>query len=280
MDDLEFPDELKNLPSYTTTFGIAFKTDCMVLFSHIKDGSIDCVFADPPFNLKKLYGEEFSDDMKKEDYLNWCKLWIDESIRVLKPGGALFIYNIPKWLYHLSSYLDDKMTFRHWIALTMKNTYPRGKILYPAHYGLIYFTKGNPKVFNKMRVPIPICRHCKKEIKDYGGHRNKLNDKGLNLSDFWEDTSPVRHNKFKTRIQNELKPMIPNRAIQISTNKGDIVLDPFGGGGTTYQEAQLLERYWIGSELISLAPIKERMQQKSPLYDSGPPPKIILDVLK
>ena len=74
------------------------------------------------------------------------------------------------------------------------------------------------------------CRHCKKDIKDYGGHRKYLNPLGLNLTDFWEDTAPARHRKFKARWGvNELKPVIPSRCIELSTNEGDIVLDPFAG---------------------------------------------------
>ncbi len=144
----------------------------------------------------------------------------------------------------------------------MKNTYPRGNILYPAHYSLLYYTKGMPKTFHKLRVPIPVCRHCGREIKDYGGHRDKLNPKGLNLTDFWEDTSPVRHSKFKKRVANELKPIIPRRAIEISTNPGEIVLDPFGGGGSTYSEAEKAKRLWIGAEISSCSPIIERLNDE------------------
>ena len=62
----------------------------------------------------------------------------------------------------------------------MKGTFPRGKKLYPAHYALLYSTKGSPKTFNRdvVRVPVPICRHCKKDVKDYGGHRKYLNPLG------------------------------------------------------------------------------------------------------
>ena len=273
---MPLPDELSNMPKYISTYGVVFQTDCKVLFSYIKDNSIDCIFADPPFNLNKDYGNGFKDYLGKMDYLDWSKEWIDESIRVLKPGGALFIYNIPRWLYHYCAYIDDKMDFKNWIAITMKNTFPRGNRLYPAHYGLIYFTKGKPRVFNKVRLPIPVCRHCGGEIKDYGGHRDKLNKKGLNLTDFWEDTSPVRHAKFKHRVANELKPMIPSRAIQISTNKGDIVFDPFGGGGSTFQEAQKFERFWIGSEIGIITAIEERMNANYPLFKSKEIPEEIL----
>jgi site-specific DNA-methyltransferase (adenine-specific) len=247
-------------PYLTTDRGVLFNADCLEVLTTIKSETIHCVFADPPFNLGKEYKNGLSDLLEQEAYLNWTRSWLQEAIRILTPGGSLFVYNIPKWLIYISSFLMDKMTFRHWIAITMKNTYPRGNNLYPAHYGLLYFTKGTPRVFNKLRVPIPICRHCGKEIKDYGGHRHKLNDAGLNLTDFWEDTSPVRHNKFKTRVSNELKPMIPERAILMSTNPNDIVLDPFGGGGTTFQIAEKYQRYWIGMEIGSCEPIVERLQ--------------------
>ena len=238
---------------------LLYNGDCMNLLRSLKDDTVHCVFADPPFNLGKDYGKNISDDREEREYLEWTFTWLDECIRVLVPGGSLFVYNIPRWLIHIGYHLSHRMTFRHWIALTMKNTYPRGNNLYPAHYGLLYYTKGSPRVFHRLRLPIPTCRHCGKEIKDYGGHRDKLNEKGLNLTDFWEDTSPVRHRKFKTRVANELKPMIPERAILMSTNPGEVVLDPFGGGGTTYQVAERRARYWIGSEIGSCEPIIERM---------------------
>lgn len=248
-------------PFLTTSRGVLFNSDCIKVLNTIRDETIDCIFADPPFNLGKDYENGVSDSLEQQEYLIWVKAWLIESIRVLKPGGSLFIYNIPRWLILIGGFLfDQHMTFRHWIAMTMKNTFPRGNNLYPAHYGLLYFTKGKPTTFHKLRVPIPICRHCGKEIKDYGGHRDALNDAGLNLTDFWEDTSPVRHNKFKTRVANELKPMIPERAILMSTNPGDIILDPFGGGGTTYQVAEKEDRLWIGIEIGNCEPIIERLQ--------------------
>ena len=258
------PDEELQLPldpCFTTNKGILFNGDCLKVLRIIRDGTVQCVFADPPFNLGKEYDNGKSDSLEQQEYLEWTKGWLLECIRILAPGGSIFVYNIPKWLIFIGSFLFEKqMTFRHWIALSMKNTYPRGNNLYPAHYGLLYFTKGKPRVFHKLRVPVPTCRHCGKELKDYGGHRDALNPKGLNLTDFWEDTSPVRHKKFKTRVANELKPMIPERAVLMSTNVGDIVLDPFGGGGTTYQIAEKHGRNWIGIEIGPCEPIIERLQ--------------------
>lgn len=264
-------------PAFSTSLGLLYVTDCFDVFAALKDDSIDCVFADPPFNLKKRYGNGFRDELETREYLKWCRAWIDEGVRVLKPGGAMFIYNLPQWAFHLAAHLNDRdMLFRHWIAISMKGTFPRGRKLYPAHYALLYFTKGNPRWFTRPRLPIPKCRHCGKDVKDYGGHRKYLNPKGLNLTDFWEDTAPARHQKFKARWGiNELKPAIPERCIKMSTRKGDIVLDPFGGGGSTFEAAQRLGRYWIGSEITTHDPVTERFTRIFPLLPPGVPGRLV-----
>lgn len=258
-------DELP-VPCLTTTHGVLFSDDCLKVLSHMRDGSVDTVFADPPFNLGKIYGAGFSDQSAQNDYLEWCREWILECARVVRPGGAFFIYALPEHAYKFANILDKTMNFRHWIALTMKGTFPRGRKLYPAHYALLYFTKGLPKTFNRVRLPIPKCRHCGKDVKDYGGHRKYLHPDGLNLTDFWEDTSPNRHrnSKFRKGI-NELKIKIPERAIQLSTSPGDVVFDPFGGGGSTYEAAQQNDRLWLGCEICTVDAIVRRFEDRFPL---------------
>jgi len=261
-------------PAFSTDLGLLYATDCFNLFAALKHETVDCLFADPPFNLGKDYGNGADKDgLNREDYLKWSFAWIDEGVRLIKPGGAFFIYILPQWGYRFAVHLEDRgMLFRHWIALSMKGTFPRGRKLYPAHYSLLYFTKGQPKTFNRVRLPIPQCRHCGKDIKDYGGHRKYLNPLGLNLTDFWEDTAPARHQKFKARWHiNELKPIIPSRCIEISTNPGDVVLDPFGGGGSTFEAAQQLGRYWLGSEILTAGAIRERLERNFPNAKRKPP---------
>ena len=254
-------------PFLTTSHGVLYDADCLHVLERMKSEVIDTVFADPPFNLGKDYKNGYNDLVDRDAYLNWCKIWIRECSRVLKSGGAFFLYATPELAIQFASIMEEGLNFRHWIALTMKGTYPRGKKLYPAHYALLYYTRGTPRVFNRVRLPIEKCRHCGKEIRDYGGHRNKMNAQGVNLTDFWTDTSPNRHAKFKVRPGvNELKSTIPERAILISTQPGDIVFDPFGGGGSTYQAAEKLHRHWIGAELHDSAHIRTRLQENYPLF--------------
>jgi len=250
-------------PVFTTTLGALFANDCMAVLPLIKDEVIDTVFADPPFNLKKRYGKNSNDNLSDKDYLEWCNRWLHECVRILKPGGSIFVYNLPRWNILLGSFLYDfGMDLRHWIAVSLSASLPIPGRLYPSHYSLLYYTKGKPKTFHKIRTPIAKCRHCGGEIKDYGGHRKAMNPNGVNLKDVWLDIPPVRHWKFKSknRKANALSTKILDRVIEMSTNPGDIVLDPFGGSGTTYAVCERRKRSWIGMDIDFSQEIIERLK--------------------
>ncbi|MGG4266187.1 DNA-methyltransferase [Peribacillus simplex] len=258
--------EIENVyeqPFFSTSLGELYNGNCIELLKQVPDNSVDCVFADPPFNLNKEYDTGVNDKLMYSEYINWCIKWLDECVRVLKPGGSLFIYNIPKWHTYLSNYLDQKLNFWSWIAVDMKSGLPIANRLYPAHYSLLYYVKGaKPKTFNNQRMPLQTCRHCGGEIKDYGGYKSKMNPKGVNVSDVWNDIYPVRHSSSKNRKFNELPVKLLDRIISMSTNENDVILDPFGGSGTTFAVSELLNRKWIGFELGNCEIIKERLTNK------------------
>src|SRR5436305_13728428 len=146
---------------YQTHLGRLFQGDCMDLLRDLPDDCADLVFADPPFNLGKDYGNNISDTLKRDEYLKWSKDWLRESIRILKVGGSIFVFNLPMWLIEYGAFLNSQgLQFRHWIACRMPKAFPRGKKLSPAHYRLLYYTEGAPAIFNKVYIPIPGGRHC------------------------------------------------------------------------------------------------------------------------
>jgi len=256
-------DSKSNQPYFATNNGKLYSGNCLELFPLISDNSVDCIFADPPFNLHKEYDVGIKDNKSFSEYISWCAAWIDECVRVLKPNGSLFIYNIPKWQVHIASYLSTKLKFISWIAVDMKFSLPIKNRLYPSHYSLLHFAKGSkPKTFIAQRIPLQICRHCGGDIRDYGGYKNKMNPEGVNLSDVWTDIYPVRHLHAKNRKYNELPVKLLDRIIAMSTNKEDLVLDPFGGSGTTFAVSELLDRKWIGFELGNCEVIKQRLAHK------------------
>ena len=247
---------------FETELGKLYQGDCLQLLPHIQDDSVDLVFADPPFNLKKLYPSNIDDNLKSDQYIKWCEKWIDGCVRILKPGGSLFLWNIPKWNSYFAGYLNERLTFRHWISVDIKCSLPIQGRLYPSHYSLLYYCKGiKPCTFAPDRLQMEICPHCLGDLKDYGGYKDKMNPLGVSLSDVWYDIPPVRHAKYKKRNGiNELSVKLMDRIIEMSSNEGDTIFDPFGGSGTTYSVAEIKKRKWIGIEIGPIEDILNRFE--------------------
>lgn len=250
-------------PDFSTARGALFQADCLKLLPSVRTGVIDTVFADPPFNIGKKYRESTNDCLPDAEYIAWCRKWTEECVRVLKPGGSLFIYNLPRWNIPIGAHLNEmKMEFRHWISVEISACLPIPGRLHPSHYSLLYYSKGKPNTFRRIRTPIQLCRHCRGEVKDYGGHRNAMNPKGVTLKDVWTDIPPVRHWKFKSknRAANALSTKILDRVVEMSTRENDVVLDPFGGSGTTFVVCESKRRNWIGIEVDYGREIVERLE--------------------
>lgn len=238
------------IPILETPLGRLYQADCMSILRMLPKESVDLAFADPPFNLGKSYSSKINDRIQEGEYLGWCKAWLDEMVRALKVGGSLFVWNLPKWNLLLGGFLAEKMTFRNWISVDIKYSLPIQFRLYPSHYSLLYFVKGvRPAIFHPDRLPVPCCRHCGGELRDYGGYKDKMNPKGVNLSDVWSDIPPVRHAKYKKREANGLALKLMDRIVTMASDPGSMILDPFGGSGTTFVAAELTGRRWFGSEL-------------------------------
>ena len=226
--------------------------NCLEVLKKIPDASIDMTFADPPFNLGKKYNH-YEDSKEKQDYSNWCNDWMDEMVRVTKPTGAIFVHNIPRWLSCFTEHLNKIAYFRHWIAWDSGGA-PMGKTLLPNHYGILYYTKSkSPKDFKfyDIRHPHPRCRSCDEFLKDYGGKKAQAHGLGPLLSDVWNDIHRIRHKKRRDEHPCQLPVPLLERLILMTTDEGDIVLDPFMGTGTTAVAAKQLGRRYIGIEIDS-----------------------------
>lgn len=222
--------------------------DCLEGMSRLPDSCVDMAFADPPFNLRKKY-KAHKDRMEMEDYLRWCEEWLSEMVRVVKPGGAVFVHNIPKWLTFYAAILNRLAVFRHWIAWDAP-TSPMGKSLLPSHYGVLYYIKdGERSKFRDTRSPHPRCRSCGRLLKDYGGKKDGLHPFGPLVSDVWTDLHRIRHSRHRDDHPCQLPIPLLERLTLMSTDEGDLILDPFMGTGTTAIAAARLGRRHLGFEL-------------------------------
>ena len=84
---------------------------------------------------------------------------------------------------------------------------------------------------------------------------------GVSLKDVWTDIPLVRHATFKpaSRQANAVSTKLLERVVEMASEPGDIVLDPFGGSGTTYAVCEQRKRGWIGIEIDDVDAIVERL---------------------
>ena len=230
--------------------------DCVSFLERVAgehpEGVFDLAFADPPYNLAKNY-DAYDDTLADRHYLEWCNCWLDGMARTLKPGGSLFVLNLPKWSIHHAAFLNARLEFRHWIAWDALSD-PRGKIM-PAHYALLYYTKpGGKPVFNYSaagaktkgeNVPAPdspkycLRAACVKRRKQLG------DDDKVELSDIWSDIHRIKHKRDRDAHPCQLPEKLMERIIRLTTNRGDLVFDPFCGAGTTAIAAVKLGRHFV-----------------------------------
>jgi site-specific DNA-methyltransferase (adenine-specific) len=222
--------------------------DCLKVLSNIEDNSVDMCFADPPFNLDKKYAS-YKDQKPDEQYLQWCRNWLREVVRITKPTGSIFVHNIPKWLTYFAGILNEIAYFRHWIAWDALSN-PLGKTLLPAHYGILFYTKSpNGFKFYEIRAPHKRCRVCNNYEKDYGGKKDQMHSFGALVSDVWTDIHRIRHSVRRDEHPCQLPIPLLERIVLMSTDPGDVVLDPFLGTGTTAVAAKTLGRHLVGVDI-------------------------------
>ena len=213
------------------------------------EGIFDMAFADPPYNLSKGYND-YEDSLADKSYLDWCNRWLAGMAKSLRPGGSLFVLNLPKWALHHAAFLNGVLEFRHWIAWDALSD-PRGKLM-PAHYALLYYTKpGGTPTFNYNALngartadavnPPVSPQYCLRAscIK----RRNQISaDERVDLSDIWFDIHRIKHKRDRDAHPCQLPEKLMERLITLATKEGDLVFDPFCGAGTTAIAAHKLKR--------------------------------------
>jgi site-specific DNA-methyltransferase (adenine-specific) len=251
--------------------------DAIKIMRKIPDNSVDVTFADPPFNLKKKYNSYY-DKHEVEGYLSWCKKWLHEMVRITKPTGSIFVHNIPKWLIYFASYLNEIAIFRHWIAWDAMGS-PLGKTLLPNHYGILYYVKSDKFKFYDIRMLHKRCRVCHYILQDYGGKKNQMHKFGPLVSDVWTDIHRIRHKKRRDEHPCQLPIHLLERLLLMSSDEGDVILDPFIGTGTTAIAAKRLGRKFIGIDIDPkyIEITNRKLEQVEPTVINGCYVSIFLD---
>lgn len=234
--------------------------DCLSFLHRVEvlhpNGLFDLAFADPPYNLEKNYSQ-WDDAMADQHYLDWCNAWLAGLAATLKPGGSLFVLNLPKWAIHHAAFLNRQLDFRHWIVWDALSD-PRGKLM-PAHYALLWFTKpgGKPvcnyspvgsKAHEGFVVPPDSPQYCLR-AKCVQQRKALGDDAKVELSDVWFDIHRIKHKRDRDAHPCQLPEKLMERIIKLATRPGDVVFDPFCGAGTTAIAALKQGRKFVVTDL-------------------------------
>lgn len=83
-----------------------YHQDCIEGMKRIGDNTVDIIIADPPYNIGKNFGAK-NDKQNMKHYLNWCKKWIQQCLRILKPDGTMYIYGFSEILAYIHTMILD-----------------------------------------------------------------------------------------------------------------------------------------------------------------------------
>jgi site-specific DNA-methyltransferase (adenine-specific) len=252
-------------PSSTLAIGQIHQGDCIQLMRQIESGTIDLVFADPPFNIGYEY-DEYHDRRDDEAYVEWSRHWMEEVHRVLKPGGTFWLAIGDEYAAELKVDAEHKIGFttRSWVVWYYTFGVNCTKKFSRSHVHLFHFVKDDSNfTFNAEdpQVRVPSARalvYADKRANPAG----RLPDDTwmLRPQDVAEGFQPTDDTWYYARVAGTFKErqgfhgcqmpeQLLGRIIRVSSNPGDIVLDPFAGSGTTLAVAKKLSRRWLGCEL-------------------------------
>lgn len=220
--------------------------DCLEIMEKIPDESVDLIITDPPFNIGKDYGGVYRDNKKFEEYVDWCKQWLTECIRVLKKHGSLYLFNYPENNAFILPFLKQKMVFKRWMTWHYPtNTGHSNSNFTRTQHSILFCTKTKNNKFNKNIIAEPYKNPTDKRILE----RIKNGSKGRAPYDVFQFNLVKNVSKDKTEHPCQIPVQLLKIFILASSDTGNIVMDPFAGSFSTCAAAKELGRNSIGIDI-------------------------------
>jgi site-specific DNA-methyltransferase (adenine-specific) len=226
-----------------------------------EEESVDLIFADPPYNVKKAEWDNFE---SQSSYIAWSLAWIKEASRVLKSTGTLYICGYSEIVADLKLPASTFFKGCRWIIWHYKNKANLGSDWGRSHESILHFRKSKEFTFNIDDIRIPYGEHTLKypqhpqaETSQYSkgkkgaGHIWTPHPDGAKPKDVLEVPTTCNGMHEKTPHPTQKPEELIRHFILASSKPNDLVIDPFLGSGTTAVVAEQLKRKWKGCDLSS-----------------------------
>lgn len=233
--------------------------DAVAWLRSLQSESVDLIFADPPYNIKKAEWDSFE---SQEEYVRWSLQWIEQAARILKPTGTLYVCGFSEILADLRLPASRFFKGCKWLVWHYKNKANLGSDWGRSHESILHFRKSREFTFNVDDVRIPYGRHTLKypehpqaETSQYGNgdkDRDRIwepHPRGAKPRDVIEIPTTCNGMHEKTDHPTQKPEELLRKIVLASSNAGDLVIDPFVGSGTTVVVAEQLRRRWLGCDI-------------------------------
>ena len=211
-----------------------YEGDCLDLFKKIDSESIDLIVADPPYNLGKDFGNGIIwDDVEK--WLEWSKLWLSESKRVLRKSGSIFVYGIHKYICYIQCYLYEiGMKYGRQFIWHYENGWSMYNLAPAATYEpILWYRKSEKHTYHKIREAYKSTERLKHKITKNGKVWTP-HPEGKHGGDVWKIPTLAGRRFRDEKVDHPTqKPLaLSDKIVNHFSNKGDLILIPFCGSGT------------------------------------------------
>jgi site-specific DNA-methyltransferase (adenine-specific) len=221
-----------------------------ILAQEIPSESIDLIFIDPPYNIGKQFAN-FTDKWASEaDYIEWAYQWLDESIRVLKPNGTLYLMASTQAMPYFDLYLRKKLTILSRIIWHYDSSGVQAKKYFGSMYEPILHCVKNKQdyIFNGDAIKVEAKTGSQRKLIDYRKAIPAPYNSEKVPGNVW-NFPRVRYRMAEYENHPSQKPeSLLERIILASSNEGDLILDPFAGTFTTAAVGKRLGRRSISIE--------------------------------
>jgi DNA modification methylase len=282
--------------------------DNLAVLQSIPDKSVDLIYLDPPFFSNRTYEVIWGDDGEKrsfedrfaggiDHYISWLKIRVRQMYRILKDTGSIFLHC--DWHANAEIKVDilnkifGRNNFKNEIIWSYKRYTAKSNKFQSLHDTIFWYSKGKECLFNDTREEYgensgKMDSHYKQDEdgswyrmqKRKGEEPYKIYlSEGKRVGDVWEISIINASAKERIGYPTQKPEALLQRIIECATNEGDVVLDPFVGGGTTIAVADRLKRKWIGIDqsVMAIKVSDLRMQKReNDLFNQKQPYEVIL----